>query len=232
MKKAEWIWIDNQQPDVHAEFISSFVTNSNKIRLKISCDGNYVIFINNQYVGLGQMSDYDSFKMLDEYELSDGLTKGENTLRIIVWHIGIGSVNYRSEPAGLYFELYDGQQLVCCSNSEIQSHIISGYTPDYHKLIAQVGITFQYDFNKTETDLSDSITVDKKVQFANTNVSNLKLMPEVAGQVLVCEKNRILVDLGREYFGFVKFSLTSKTDNNNFTVYFGEHLLPNGEVLR
>lgn len=232
MKKAKWIWIDNDKPDVHAEFKRSFQSVSTELKLKLSCDGNYVVFLNGKYVGFGQMSDYEYYKTLDEYDLREYAVAGENELRIVVWHIGVNSVNYRAERAGVCFEITEGERIAAYSDEDALSRIVSGYAQGYCKMIAQVGITSLYDFTKEEESFKKSVRAVKEVTFAPSNVQNLKILPKVSGRVLTREKKRVLVDLGEEYLGFLHFSVESKAQDNAFTVFFGEHLLPNGQVLR
>lgn len=234
MNNARWIWVDNNKRDLHAEFICSFdcPSDGQPIRLGISCDGNYAVKLNGELVGLGQMSDYENYKLLDYYSLDGFLKAGLNHLSVCVWHIGVDSVNYRAERPGVWFEVKNGDCVIARSDEDVQSRIINRYAIEYCRKIAQVGITSLYDFRKEELGFKRSVLSDKKVTFAKDNVENLKLLPEVFGKVIKKEENRVLVDLGCEYYGYICFKIKSKTSGNRFAVYFGEHILPEGTLLR
>lgn len=231
---AEWIWLENQKRDVHAEFTCAFDCNEDisNVILRLSCDGNYAIFLNDTFVGLGQMSDFETYKLRDEYDVSQAIARGKNVLKILVWHIGVDSVNYRAERAGVWFEVLAGEEVWACSDERTLSRTLNRYAQEYCRMIAQVGITSLYDFTAEDAAWTESVLSPKKVDFAKENVKNLTILPDVYGKVLKQEKNRVLVDLGREYYGLLRFTVTSKAENNQFTVYFGEHLLESGTVLR
>lgn len=229
---AEWIWIDNQKRDVHAEFSCEFDCDTrSKVRLRLSCDGHYAIFLNGTFVGLGQMSDFEHYKLRDVYDLSAFSVQEKNKLKILVWHIGVDNVNYRAERAGVLFEVLSGEQVLACSEQGTLSRPLNGYAQEYCRMIAQVGITSLYDFTAEDAEFKESVLSPKQVTFAQENVANLKILPEVYGKVMKKEEKRVLVDLGREYYGLLRFTLTSEREGNKFTVYFGEHILDSGTVL-
>lgn len=232
MKKAKWIWIENDKPDVHAEFLCVFRAENSDIDLHISCDGNYVVFLNDRYVGFGQMSDFGTYKLCDRHCLCDNAVLGENKLQIFVWHIGVDSVNYRTESAGVCFEITEHDEILAYSDEDTRSRLVSGYKQNYCRMIAQVGITSLYDFTKAEAEYTRSGEVEKQVTFADENVQNLRILPFQSGKVLAEGKTRILIDLGKEFLGFLDVAIRSETDGNAFTVFFGEHILPNGQLLR
>lgn len=234
MRNAEWIWVGNEKRDLHAEFVCSFPCQSvgDPVWLRISCDGNYTVKLNGAEVGSGQMSDYENYKLCNEYSLNGFLKEGLNELSICVWHIGVDTVNYRAERPGVRFEVENSSGVIARSGRDTQSRIISGYQIEYLRKIAQVGITSLYDFRKEECGFQDSVLSPKQVCFARERVENLKLLPEVVGKTVVREENRVLVDLGCEYYGYINFKVQSRTSGNPFTVFFGEHILPDGKLLR
>lgn len=232
MDGAKWIWVDNFNPDVHAEFLCKLGTLSENALLEISCDGNYAVFLNGKNIGFGQMSDYEFYKLRDGISLGSHARAEENELRVLVWHIGVNTVNYRAERAEVWFRVSDNGRTVARSDEKTLSRVCRKFKTGYLRTIAQVGITSLYDFTVKDDEFSPSVPSDKKVTFADDNAANLIQFPAAEGRAVVREKKRVLVDLGEEFFGFMNFSVESRSDGNAFTVFFGEHLLPEKTVLR
>lgn len=56
--------------------------------MRISCDSNYAVYINDALAAFGQYADYPWYKVYDEIELSTFFTVGVNCIKIIVWYYG------------------------------------------------------------------------------------------------------------------------------------------------
>ena len=55
ISKAQWIWLSRENnPDEYVQFIDSFYYEKQSAHIKISCDGNYNLYINNILVSYGQ----------------------------------------------------------------------------------------------------------------------------------------------------------------------------------
>ena len=81
-KKAKWIWYDKiSSPNSYGEFFGTF-TAKDKAMIKISCDGDYTLFINGKYASSNQYGDFEHYKSVDEIDISNYIQKGENTLGI------------------------------------------------------------------------------------------------------------------------------------------------------
>ena len=67
-KKANWIWRESEgQADEYGEFYSSFNYDGEKnVKLKISADSNYAVYINGKFEVFGQYADFPYDKIYDE----------------------------------------------------------------------------------------------------------------------------------------------------------------------
>ena len=84
-KKAAWIWIDSQnEVDCYGEFYTSFYWNGNDTACRISCDGDYSLFINESYVASWQYSDYEHYKIYDTVDITPYLQKGTNHFAVLL----------------------------------------------------------------------------------------------------------------------------------------------------
>ena len=234
MKKAKWIWINNaDKADEYVRFLKTFSVKEIKdLSLRISCDGIYNAFVNGKLVGFGMMYDYKNYKMADCFDLSKYCVEGENSLEILVWYLGESSHCYCKEKAGLFFEIKQGEELLFCSDESVLCKYEYGYVQGAKKLMTKaIGYTFKFDNNAPKTEeYCASVAVDKEAEFSADNPKNLRLEPFVAGEILSCENNSIIIDLKREYWGYLSFELLSKEDENEIEIVFGEHI-KNGHLI-
>ncbi len=50
-KKAKWIWVEKEsKPDIYSEFYDEFQWEEGDINCRLSCDGDYTLYINGQYI--------------------------------------------------------------------------------------------------------------------------------------------------------------------------------------
>ena len=71
-KKANWIWCESEgQADEYGEFYSSFNYDGEKnVKLKISADSNYAVYINGKFEVFGQYADFPYDKIYDGHWLT------------------------------------------------------------------------------------------------------------------------------------------------------------------
>ena len=107
--KAKWIWLPEEAPDTYADFVQSFSYTSGDATLRISCDSNYVAYINGQLAAFGQYADYPNRKIGDTVDVTPFVKEGINHLAIIVWYYGdLPGINFHTYVpgrAGLIFEV-------------------------------------------------------------------------------------------------------------------------------
>ena len=87
----KWIWIDNGNAiDQYVEFRREFyVEKLNKnATLQISVDSNFAAYINGEFAGTGQYSDFPENKTFSTTNVADKLVIGKNVLSILVRYCG------------------------------------------------------------------------------------------------------------------------------------------------
>lgn len=75
------------------------------VRLRITADSEYWVWINGVWVGHGPARSFPWRWRYEEYEVSDYLRQGENVIGVLVLGSGISTFRYVSAPAGLRCEL-------------------------------------------------------------------------------------------------------------------------------
>jgi alpha-L-rhamnosidase len=112
----QWIWDQSDRLSRHytlgarQNFSVSLVLLA-KIRrgshatLAITADAYYQVWLNGKVLGHGPAKSAEGERMVDEYDVVDGLQPAGNLLEFIVWNVSYGTMNYCVGKAGLIFEL-------------------------------------------------------------------------------------------------------------------------------
>lgn len=114
-KTAKWIWVeDTSLPDTYGEFYNEFMWEDGNAICRLSCDSDYTLFINGQFVASNQYGDFEWYKTYDTINITPYLTAGENTIAVLVWHFGVDSQRYLKAQAGVIFEIISGGKGFAC----------------------------------------------------------------------------------------------------------------------
>jgi len=233
-ESAKWIWLHNEnREDEYVEFRFPLVYNGEKsVKIRLSCDGDYTLFVGGRYGASNQYGDYEHYKIYDEIDITNTLKKGENTLDILVWHFGRNSQRYLLAKAGLIFEIEKDGEIVLCSNESIPCRLSSAYRNGYKKLVTrQLGFSFYYDATKEDQgEFVSPVIVEKNCTFYPRQTDRLTVGKRMNGNILKSEGNYYLVDLGQEQVGLATLSFASQTEQK-ILVAWGEDL-QNGHVRR
>ena len=232
-KNANWIWYTNAPlPDSYGDFIDTFYYNSGKVKLHISCDGDYTLFVNKKFVNANQYGDFEHYKIYDSIDITDYLVKGKNDVYILVWHLGINTSKYKLAPAGLiYTAECDGEEIIN-SSAKTLSRENPNYKSNYKKLITiQLGQSFLFDATKKDdADFKNSIVVNKICKMFPRPIKKAVFLKEKEIEILKNESNHYLIDLGEEVVGVPVLRFETKT-SQKIVVAWGEHIV-DGKVRK
>ena len=237
-EKAKWIWLDKiGGENEYAEFFTQFDCDGTPALCRLSCDGDYTLFVNGEYVASNQYGDFEHFKIYDELDISACLRKGKNSVAILVWHFGQSTQRYILAQAGLIFEII--QNGIACVNSgeETLCRKSKTYDSTCKKTISpQLGFSFAYDATKedewmnTGNGFDKAVLVGKICAFYPRPNQKLVLLPRVETEVLKSEGNYYLIDLKKETVGLPSLAFYSPCAQK-VRVDFGEDL-QDGHVRR
>lgn len=235
---ARWIWVEkDSKPDTYGEFYDEFLWEGEETDCLLSCDGDYTLFINGNYVASNQYGDYEWYKSYDTVNITRYLKKGKNSIAVLVWHFGRDSQRYIHANAGLIFEVKSQGRVLLASGENTRARYSKTYKQGLQKLVTrQLGFSFAYDAMQEDmwtvsgNGFSLATAVEKNCTFIPRPVQKLKLLERVHGRVICEENNRYLVDLGKETVGLATLKFHSPTPQN-IRVDWGEDL-QNGHVRR
>ena len=230
---AKWIWLhDENKKDEYGEFFSSFFANKKPTTCRLSCDGDYALFLNGKFVESNQYGDFEHYKIYDEIDITEYVNDGENQFSILVWHFGEDSQRYINAQAGVIFEIEQDGKVILISDGNILCRQNNAYRNGYGKPITpQLKFSFLYDSRKENCgELVPATVVDKKCIFYKRPTEKLQLLPRKEITVLKNAGNYYLIDLGEETVGLPVLEFTSQTEQK-IVVAWGEDL-QNGHVRR
>ena len=225
-EKSEWIWLaDGEGDDLYAEFVDTVTYGGGAALLRISCDSDYAVFINESYVASGQYGDFEHYKIYDEIDVSSCLLAGENKLEVLCYHCGVATARYRPAAAGLIYEVAVEGKAAAFSREGVLSRKSPNYTSGLCRFLSvQLGFTFEYDAVGEERAFSPSVAVQKSVDLFPRPIKKQRVLSERSMASLEkISDTHYLVDLGGECVGLPRLELFSET-RQTVTVAFGEHI--------
>ena len=229
--KAKWIWVEKEsKPDTYGEFYNDFAWAEGDVNCLLSCDGDYTLYINGQYVASNQYGDYEWYKSYDNIDITPFLKKGKNAIAVLVWHFGTDSQRYIKAKAGLIFELQSGDSVLLASGENTLARYSKAYKQGVQKLVTrQLGFSFAYDATKedgwktTGKGLQSAVVIEKNCSFIERPIEKLKLLQRVHGRVILAENNHYIIDLGKETVGLISLDFVSSAVQK-IVVAWGEDL--------
>lgn len=239
-KNAQWIWMEQDaKSDTYGEFYQEFTWLGETTVCRLSCDGDYTLFINGRFVSSNQYGDFEWYKAYDSIDITPYLQQGNNKIAILVWYFGTSTQRYIKAAAGLIFEVEEGGQVRVESGLDTVCRYSVAYLQGLKKLVTyQLGYSFFYDATKEDgwqhgdlKGFTPCVPVEKKCRFLPRPNEKLQLLAPVKGE-LVSQRDGhfFVIDLGGETVGLLSLSFVSKTEQK-ITVSYGEDL-QNGQVRR
>ncbi len=236
-EKSKFIWINDTGKDIYAEFYGEFYGKCDTL-CRISCDGDYTLYINGQYVASNQYGDFEHYKAYDELDLTPYLKEGKSSFAVLCHHFGEGSSRYKRYEAGVIFEVLQGDAVVLKSDEKILARKSTTYISGRCKRVSsQLGYSFGYNAENQDfwtqgqlCGFENAILVDKKCVFVPRPCKKLvndEFIP--AKEIKNNGGTHILYDLGAEYVGLLSFEVESNGADIN--IAYGESLT-NGSVRK
>ena len=236
--EAKWIWQNREnRSDEYVKFIEEFDIEECKGILTISCDSNYIAYLNGKLIAFGQYADYPHFKVCDKIQLDAYLQKGKNQLVFVVWYYGENSQCYIKGNAGLYFEVTNENKVLCYSSKNTKCAVTKDFVCYKKRFITgQLGLSYCYDsryYDGYDRSTYHPKGFDNAVEVQGisydlhqSKIKKLILSPLKKAKLIDPQKR--IYDLGRESVGFLHCRIKAPC-GQLIKIVFGEHL-DDGEV--
>lgn len=232
-KEAKWIWVEKESnPDTYGEFYNEFIWKNGKAICRLSCDGDYTLYINGRFIESNQYGDYEWYKSYDMIDITKYLRQGKNAIAVLVWHFGVDSQRCMKAQAGLIFEVENGGKVLLASGENTRARYSKTYKQGLQKSITpQLGFSFYYDATTEDNwtisgnGFDDPVVVEKNCTFVERPTKKLQLRERVHGTV-ISEGNHYVIDLGKETVGLATIQFSSPIEQE-IRVDWGEDLQGN-----
>lgn len=228
--KGKWIWTKGYNGvNAYGEFKSVFSYNGGIIKLEISADSEYAVFVNGKFLYSGQYADFPWYKIYDEIDLGEYVNKGNNTLSVWVWHCGeVNFCHYINRAAVRFAVTEDGQVKTQSDGSTLSRTLPYFKGGECRQITPQMGFSFCADGTVTPSEFENSQELsDMPEGLILRPISKLEILEERKA-VRVSEN---VYDFGRETVGLPFIELCAPY-GEEICVSFGERLTEDGKVPR
>ncbi len=149
-KNAQYIWLAGlmDTPNTYVDFHETLVKKAGaEYRLYITADTNYALYVNEIYIDGGQYADYEhTYKVYDEFPITEALTEGENAIRITGYSQNEHSSTYSKATCGVMYVITEDGVPVVTSTTATRARRNPHYTSgDVPKISYQLLYSFAYD---------------------------------------------------------------------------------------
>ncbi|MBR6411452.1 MAG: family 78 glycoside hydrolase catalytic domain [Clostridia bacterium] len=220
----ERIWLgDPEEKDTYVDFKGTFsFDGEQKVILRLSCDTIFEFFINGRSAGFGNCSNFPGRPVYYTFDLTR-FCKDKNEIRITVWHQGVSSSTVIPAEAFLLFEISSGDRSLLKSGPDILCRVNPFYRSGHLKWITgQMGLSYFYDATGDANSRWEKAQCTGEGTAWENGILPLRLLPAVSGEIRKTSDG-VLVDLGREYVGFLELDIESDREQT-VRIEYGEHL--------
>lgn len=163
---SKWIWTDEKGVNQYICFRKDFELFEDEADFYISCDTNYSLWVNGQWVDAGQYLSYPKEKFYDVIDVSKYLVKGKNSVCILGYYQGVGSFSYSVGEPGLIYAIKTKNQIVANDGTYIKK--ASGFMDgEIYNITTQLGPSFSFDARKDENWTVADYVIDSSWQPAS-----------------------------------------------------------------
>lgn len=178
--RAQWIWGGEEESPRNEWrlFRKSFECDDfEKVKMSITADSRYVLFVNGKQVGRGPVRSWPFELRYDTYEIEHLLKKGKtNTIAVLVQHYGISNFYYIRGRGGLLaqleFQNIDGSIHYLHTDSSWKTIPHPGYDTRTPRMACQQGFVEKIDASLWEGNWNE-------VDFDDSNWQKAKVIGEV-----------------------------------------------------
>jgi alpha-L-rhamnosidase len=151
---ADWVWPSGADgPNQYVQLVHTFdvPTSVADARLAISADTNYAVWLNGQFAGFGQWSNFPDDKTFDVLDLQPLVRLGPNRLCILAWYQGHDTSQYRKGYPGVLYAVGTAGKVAAVSGPATRMRKAPDYVSGPVPLVTgQLGFTFEHHGEKAD----------------------------------------------------------------------------------
>ena len=124
-QNANWIYPADTSADVvntYFDYQAQFrADRAEGLTLHLCASTLYAVYVNDRFVDCGQYAGYETYQVYDSLDISEFVTPGENTLRIVHYVTGADFLTVRKQIPGIIFALWQGDTCLLNSTPDVLS---------------------------------------------------------------------------------------------------------------
>ena len=231
--RSKWIWKkDFSGEDIYVDFICDFDYAGKNVKVRISADSNYALYINGNLAESGQYADFPHYKVYDEFDITSLCKEGKNRFAVTVWHYGRTSLCYYPGTAALRYEIWCGGELVAVSDEKTLCRQSIEYQSGLCKQItSQLGFSFHYDSTANdgwrisgENGFESAALVDQDLPMNARPIKKLQFGDLAPTSIVKSEGGKYyLYNIGYEEVGYLTMKVRSEK-KQKILIAWGEHI--------
>ena len=225
----------------HILFRKKFtLQNTKNTKIYITADDYFKLYINGRFVSCGPKSSYIHNYCYNEYDISDFVRTGENTLAVHTYYQGLINRVFISgdNRHGLICDIVSGNETILSSDEAFLCSYHSGY-----KALDTIGydtqFTESYDATSKEKGFYKEAFDDSYWEYAHIKENldyTLKIQPEtnlvfenIQPEIIKKTDYGYFIDFGKNYVGYLMFTIQGKQDAE-IKIRYGQELEDNGRA--
>ena len=233
LSTSKWIWYtDNFEANTYGDFFDEFNYDGGKVICNLSCDSDYTLWVNGEYIASNQYCDFLEYKIYDTIDITKYLNKGKNNIHILVWYWGVDTTRYYTENPGLIYEFICDNSIIAQSDITTDCRENPNYKSRYKKRInGFLGFSYLYDATlDSNIPCHKAVLCGKVATLYPRPIKKQIVLEKAPFKLLKSEPKHYVIDLEDEICGFFTFKFKSKC-KQNIIVTWGEKLV-DGDVER
>ncbi len=181
----KYVWTGSDHP--YVELLQPFTLPPfKKALLRITADYKSAAFVNESFVGAGQLADVPEYKTVNTHDITPFVKVGENTLKVLAFHLPEGHFQCRVLPPCVSFEIICDGETIAVSDENTLARRAFGYSTASECFTPQIGDGYDYSFTDEEEPFAPATVVavhftERERPMPNTVIEN-KVDCEVIAQ--------------------------------------------------
>ncbi len=206
------------------------IDNTSKVKIKITADDYYKLYINGKFVGQGPAQGYHFNYYFNEYDISEFLLKGENEIFVHCYYQGLINRYYVSGDGrlGMIAEAYSDESIIATTDDSWLCGVSDAYfithTNGYNTDFAE-----NFDNRKCEISWENAVEREIDYIFDGKPVTPVCVYKKEAVKTETHDDLSVLLDFGTEITASLEIEAEA-ADGDTIVAHFGEELCDDGSV--
>lgn len=184
ISSAKPVWTESKQINQFLQIKqSAFFEQKAPAVLQICAESEYAVYFNGRFVGNGQYHSFQNVRVYDEYDVTDFVCDGENTLLVDVNCKGENTQTHQMNTPMVVFALCCGTQMLCSGEDTLVRPHPFYESGKLELMTLQLGYTYHFDARGSELPWQKAVIVPESFHYQPRPIKRCVFQPLVEGGV-------------------------------------------------